>query len=257
VNTIEESVVVAMDGSDKELFPYFPYILQDVWEMGTDPETITELIKKHSSDYANATILDLGCGKGAVSVQVSKSIGCKCYGIDAVPEYIEYAQHKAREFNVEHLCVFETGDIREKVKELCGFDIIILGAIGPVFGDYYTTLTTLSSCLYEHGIFIIDDGYITEHSDFSHPLIMKFGTIIQQIELAGMKLMEDKVLPKDKVKNVNDDIFGNLQRRCNELIEKFPEKSRLFKDYLKKQEVEQDVLENKIVCSTMVIKRKK
>lgn len=32
--TIEESVVQAMDGTDAELFPFLPYILQDLWEIG-------------------------------------------------------------------------------------------------------------------------------------------------------------------------------------------------------------------------------
>lgn len=40
MKTIEESVVTAMDGPDKELFPFIPYILQDLWEIGADPEVI-------------------------------------------------------------------------------------------------------------------------------------------------------------------------------------------------------------------------
>ncbi len=65
LNTIEESVVIAMDGSDIELFPFLPYILQDVWEIGADPEAIKKLIKKHCNNLAELKVLDLGCGKGA------------------------------------------------------------------------------------------------------------------------------------------------------------------------------------------------
>ena len=141
---IEESVVIAMDGSDQKLFPYLPYILQDLWEIGADPEIIIGLIKKYFDNYTDLKILDLGCGKGAVSIKISKTLGCKCYGIDAVPEFIKYAQYKADEFQVSHLCKFEPGDIRKKIEKLTDYDIIILGAIGPVFGDYYKTLSTLS-----------------------------------------------------------------------------------------------------------------
>ncbi|CEA15813.1 hypothetical protein ING2E5B_1060 [Fermentimonas caenicola] len=52
-----------------------------------------------------------------------------------------------KEYRLSHLCSFETGDIRKKIKELNNFDIIILGAIGQVFGDYFTTLTILDRCL--------------------------------------------------------------------------------------------------------------
>lgn len=256
MKTIEESVVTAMDGSDKELFPYLPYILQDLWEIGADPEAIIRLISKHASSHADLHVLDLGCGKGAVSVKVSKSLGCKCHGIDAIPEFIEYARQKADEFQVAHLCRFETGDIRARVIDLSGYDIIILGAIGPVFGDYYSTLTTLSKCMNENGIFIIDDGYIENDSDYRHPLILKQATLLQQIDNAGMQLIDDDTIQQADIKDSDNQIFENLKKRCDELIEKYPDKQKLFLDYIKKQEEENDVLENKAICSTMIIKRK-
>jgi ubiquinone/menaquinone biosynthesis C-methylase UbiE len=94
MKTITESVVTAMDGTNKELYPYLPYIFQDIWEIGADPDVIIKLIKKHSTNCTNLEVLDLCCGKGAVSIKISKSLGCKCYGIDAVPEFISFAQKK-------------------------------------------------------------------------------------------------------------------------------------------------------------------
>jgi len=256
MKTIEESVVTAMDGSDKELFSYFPYILQDLWKIGADPDVIIRLISNQFTICNNLKVLDLGCGKGAVSIKIAKKIGCHCYGIDAIPEFIDYAQEKAIEYKVEHLCEFEIGDIREKVKSISTYDIIILGAIGPAFGDYYTTLTTLSKCFNDNGIFIIDDGYIENNSNYHHPLIQKLETIIQQIDSAQMQLIENDVIQKENIKDSGDYIFEKLKKRCYELIDKYPDKKRLFLDYVKKQEEENDILENKVICSTMVIKKK-
>ena len=153
------------------------------------------------------------------------------------------------------MCIFEVGDIREKIKDFSGYDIIILGAIGPVFGDYYTTLTTLSNCLSKNGFFIIDDGYIDDNSSFTHPLIFKKSIILQQIALAGMVLAENDIMKSEEIKESDDYIFENLKKRCYELIERHPDKKNLFLDYIKKQEYENDVLENKIIGTTMVIKK--
>lgn len=256
MKTLEESVVTAMDGSDTELFPYLPYILQDLWEIGSDPETIIKLIKKHCHHPAELKVLDLGCGKGAVSVKVSHAFGCTCHGIDAVPEFVEFARQKASEFKVNHLCTFETGDIREKIKDLSAYDVIILGAIGPVFGDYCSTFSTLAHCIHENGIFIMDDGYIHDDSEFNHPLMYKKTDLLQQLKKAGMQLVEDHIMDREDIKDTDDYIFDNLKKRCHELIEKFPDKQALFLDYIKKQEIENDVLENSVIGTTMVIKKK-
>jgi cyclopropane fatty-acyl-phospholipid synthase-like methyltransferase len=256
MKSIEESVVVAMDGSDKELFPFLPYILQDIWEIGADPNAIIKLIRKYCNTITELKVLDLGCGKGAVSVKVSQTLGCTCYGIDAIPEFVEFAQHKASEYKVNHLCIFEIGDIREKVKDISGFDVVILGAIGPVFGDYFSTLSTLAKCINENGIFIVDDAYINDNSDFSHPLMFKESDILQQIEKAGMELVENDIMERDDIVDSDDYIFDNLNKRCQELIEKYPDKQNLFLDYIRNQEIENYVLENKVVGSTLVIKKK-
>jgi SAM-dependent methyltransferase len=255
MKTIEESFVVAMDGSDKELFPFLPYILQDVWKIGADPDTIIKLIRKYCNNIADLKLLDLGCGKGAVSVKAAKELGCVCYGIDAIPEFIEFARQKAIEFKVNHLCEFETGDIREKVNEFSDYDVVILGAIGPVFGDYFSTLSRLEKCINGNGIFIIDDGYLNDDCDLNHPLVYKKTDILQQIEKAGMHLVEDDIMDRNDIKDFDDYIFDNLKNRCFELIEKFPDKQNLFLDYIKRQEVENDLLENDIIGTTMVIKK--
>ncbi len=257
MKSVEESVVTAMDGSDKELFPYLPYILQDIWEIGTDPDTVIGIIRANYRDHTALHVLDLGCGKGAVSVKVAAALGCKCHGIDAVPEFIEYANQKAIEYKVAHLCTFETGDIRKKIQHLSGYDVVMLGAIGPVFGDYHATLTSLADCLKEQGIFIIDDAYIEDDSSYSHPLIYRKSTMLQHINQAGMELIEDHRFDREQIKDSDEFIYHNLKKRCDELIQKHPGKAQLFRNYVKKQEAEMDVLLNKVVATTMVIRRKR
>lgn len=256
MKSVEESVVAAMDGIDEEIFPYLPYILQDLWEIGSSPEAIISLVKKHKDNYSELKVLDLGCGKGAVSIKMAHELNCKCIGIDAVKEFIDEANKKAKEYNVASLCKFITGDIRIKVKECSDFDIIILGAIGPVFGDYYDTLSTIEKSLHNDGLIIIDDCYFEDDSNYIHPSIHKKEQILKQISDAEMYLIDEVILPDDEIKQSNGFIFENLKKRCNELVEKYPDKKRLFLNYMKQQEEENDVLDTKAVCPTMVIKKK-
>lgn len=253
--SLEECVVAAMDGTDKELFPFLPYILQDTWEIGADPEIIISLIQKHTSNFSDLNVLDLGCGKGVVSVLLSSKLKCSCHGIDAVPEFVDEANKKAKEYSVNNLCKFEVDDIRIKIKTLQRYDVIILGAIGPVLGNYFSTLTALANNINPDGIIVIDDGYIENDSSYSYPLILKQNELHRQIEAAGMKLVDEVIIGKNEIRYADDQIFSSLKKRCLELMDMHPEKHDLFNAYIKKQEEENDVLANKIICSTMVIKR--
>jgi len=251
--TLTDSILAAMDGTDREIISYLPYILQDSWELGSDPATIVQLIQKHRPNLRELKVLDLGCGKGAVSVRIAQKLGATCLGIDAIPEFIEEATRRSHEFQVARCCSFEAGDIRERVKTLAGFDVIILGSIGPVFGDYHMTLMSLKNCLADHGLIIIDDGYIRDDSDFSHPQLQKRSEICHQIESARMQLLDELISAKDYIKDSDDYFFKIVRKRCAELSRQHPEKRELFENYVRNQVKENDVLENKIVCSAMVI----
>lgn len=251
MKTIEESIATAMDfNEDVTIIPFLPYILQDFWELGTPPEIVIHFIQKYCKNYSTLHVLDLGCGKGAVSVKLAAALKCSCYGIDGIPEFIATSKEKAREYGVETLCKFEVGDIREKIKVLDKYDVIILGAIGQVFGDYYVTLSTLSKHLTPEGIIIIDDAYIDDSSTFQHPALLQHSELLKQIGQAEMKLIDENIGgPSDSAKQ-----FENIQRRCKELIAKYPDKASLFEKYIQTQADEYDALDNEIVGSVMIVK---
>jgi len=257
MRTLEESIAFAMDSNQEtEIIPFLPYILQDFWELGTPPEMVINLIQKNCKNYSNLNVLDLGCGKGATSVKLLAALKCNCYGIDGIAEFIETAKEKAKEYGVETLCRFEVGDIREKIEELDKFDVIILGATGPIYDDYYIALTTLSKHLTDEGIIIIEEAYTDDTSTFSHPFIFSLKELLKQFEQAEMTIIDEIV---DKYSEFADSAkeMENIAIRCNELKIKYPEKSSLFEKYMQNQATAYDVLENKGDGSIMVVKRAK
>jgi len=255
MKSLEESVVTTMDGTDKEIFPYLSYILQDFWEIGSSASDMIALIEKHSTDYSKLKMLDLGCGKGAVSVKIAEKLRSECWGIDGIADFIEYANNKAIEYNVDLLCHFEQADIREKIKELPMFDVVILGAVGQVFGSYYDTLTALRKCLKKGGLILIDDAYIEDSSSFTHPVIIRRSEQLAQIDRAGMKVIDELFAGREETET-HEQEFDYVRLRCNELIEKYPENKSLFEGYIQAQNEEYEVLDTEVVCLTMAIKEK-
>lgn len=254
MKSLEESVVAAMDGINADIFPYIPYILQDFWEIGTSPEEVATLLKNQKSDYVRSNVLDLGCGKGAVSIELAGKFRCRCLGIDAVTEFIDQANRMAKEYEVDSLCEFKVADIRKEIANLGKYDIIILGAIGQVYGNYYETLTTLLPHLADGGIIIIDDAYIENAVDVVHHSVLKKEEMLHQIAKAGMVLC-DEIRADDQVFEKYEEELELLVQRCEELKSKYPEKASLFQDYIDNQRKEYTTMESDIVCSVMLLKR--
>jgi len=253
--TLDECVAQAMDGEGPEIVPYLPYILQDAWELGTLPGTVIDLVRRHTTDGERLRVLDLGCGKGAVSVRLARDLGCRCLGIDAIGEFIGTAREKASAFRLRRRCRFETGDIRERIHALGRFDVIVLGAIGPVFGDHRATLDILSPHLCPGGLIVVDDGYLEDDSPHHHPLVARRGELLRQIAAAGMQLVEEVVVARDEIEDMDRAMFRGLEKRCRELIGQHPDKRDLFAGYIRRQAEENDWLEQKIVCAVLAIRK--
>jgi len=253
---LTESVARAMDGSDSRIVPFLPYILQDTWELGTDPETVIDLVRRHTRDHPGLRVADLGCGKGAISVRLAGTFGCRSLGIDGIREFVDCAEAKALEAGVSHLCLFEVADIRERIEALGRFDVIVLGAIGPVFGDYRATLATLAPHMREGGLIVVDDGFFPDDSGSIHPQVLKRGEAMSQIAAAGMRLVEEVPVGGEAIKSQNETIFRDLRKRCLELIQRFPERKALFEDYVRRQVEENEFLEGEVECAVLAVKRR-
>jgi SAM-dependent methyltransferase len=252
---IKRSVVNSLDGVEIELFSYLPYILQDIWEIGADASIMLTLITE-SIENRNLRILDLGCGKGAVSIRLAKELRCKVKGIDAMPEFIDVAQKYAEKYQVNDLCEFEVGDIRIKIKELEGFDVVILGAIGPILGNLYESLYKLTNTLNSQGYVLLDDGYIEDGSSVAYDRCLRKSEFYNQILSAGFEVVREVVFDRSTLEDSDNSIYTSIKKRIYELILQYPEKKDLFSGYLKSQEYENYMLENEIVCGTWLLKLK-
>ena len=199
MDQMHRDVADAMGSDDIEIINFLPYLLKDLWEMGTSSDAVIRLLKSHViSDNKIKKILDLGCGKGAVLIRIAQEFGFKIYGVDAVQGFIDEAIEGALKHKVENLCHFEVGDLKEVLKNSQGYDVVILGAVGSVLGNTEETINKLKKCLKPGGYIIIDDSYIEDDVDFVSDDYHKRSDIIRQIERSGVILVDEVVTEGDE-----------------------------------------------------------
>lgn len=256
LKSLTSSIVESLDGSsNQEIYPFLPYLLQDLDEIGTDPRMAAAMIEKHAN-HGRLSILDLGCGKGAVSVHLAKTLGCHITGIDGLPEFIESAGKLAAENNVSHLCRFIHADIREEIKNCRDFDVVILGAIGPVFGFMAQTLQAIAPALRPGGYVFIDDGFKEDDTLPDYDRVLSRSAFYQQIAEQGFVVLEELIIPPHQLHGSNREIQDMIVKRAYELIVQHPEKEKILLNYVQAQEDEIDTMENHLKVGMWLLQQK-
>jgi ubiquinone/menaquinone biosynthesis C-methylase UbiE len=248
----EGRLAKSLSAETTELIPFLPYLLQDLWELGSSPSDIEALIRKHVASPEQLSILDLACGKGAVSVHLAKAFGCRVKGIDLMPQFIIYASQKAEVFEVRDLCEFVIGDINEAVCSEQGFDVVILGAAGNVLGDQVQTIDKLKQTVKDDGYILIDDACSREGKGGESPSYDEWLEIFKQGEV---KLLEGKLVNEAELIKLNELQQAFIRRRAAELKLQHPHKTAIFDGYVASQQAECDELENDIFAVTWLLQK--
>ncbi len=253
----EEKLACSLTAETTDLLPFLPYLLQDLWELGSNPRDMIKLIKKHLPIGEETKILDLACGKGAVSVKIAESLGVNVYGFDLMEDFIAYAKQKAKQLQVDSLCHFSCGDANEVVKTENNYDCVIFGAAGNVLGYPQETLNKLIKTVKPKGYIIIDEAYLPDDLTNEEIKYKNYDYLTHQQWLclfkdAGLQLVEE--LPNLEEYDFDADNKA-IAARAGELIAKYPEKRGIFEGYIQSQLNECDDLDNTITAVTWILQR--
>ena len=261
-NETKEALACSLTAETTVLLPFLPYLLQDFWELGSDPEVMIRLIKKYVSLSPQTRVLDLACGKGAVSVKVAERLQIKVKGIDILPEFIEFAKQKAKEHHVADNCEFIVGDINEAVITEKDYDVVIFGAAGTVLGPPAEMLRKLKSVIKPGGYLLIDEGYLPDNVGQSDVKCNSYVLLTGKqwaalFKDAGLNLVETATDKDAGIPASGDSERGMafITARANELIARHPNKKDIFEGYVCGQRNEYDDIENTLNCVTWILRK--
>jgi len=251
-NDIDESVSRTLDGN-KKILPYLPELLQDLWSMGSPPERFLMLLEPLHLPPGKTKALDLGCGKGAVSINLARHLGYRVVGVDGCKEFLEVARTKAVEFGVELLCEFVSGDIRDFVKHARGFDVVILASLGDVLGGPRDTIGRLRECVRAGSYIMIDDGFRKGREKYHH--FKPHDETLSELLSFGDELVKEVINSDEEVRRINESYCRDIQKRALFLMKQKPSLRRLLEDYLRTQETECELMNRHFRGATWFIRR--
>ncbi len=255
MDNFEKNFLETLDCFEPELKQFIPYLLQDLWEIGSSSEKILAVIAKNKLHENHLRVLDIGCGKGAITIPIAKELSAEVFGIDAMPEFIEDAKTKAKEFGVEKLCSFINGDAAKLINDMKDFNLALLASVGPVLGNVSQTLSNLEKCLTAGGYVILDDCYLPDNAVSDYTRCLRETEFFKQINESNFSIIEKATQSPDDTAETDDFIYRKIEMRVDELSEKYPAQKNIFENYLAAQKKENYSLENELQCVTVLLRK--
>lgn len=245
--SIEEKLARSLTADDTSIIPYLPYLLQDLWELGSSADDIFYLLEKNHLTSQLNKVLDLGCGKGAVAIPLAEKLDCCVKGIDLIPDFIKEAEEIAQARQLSANCEFIEGDINQAVRVERNYDCVIFGAVGDVMGDYSATLEKLKSTVAAGGLIFWDDAFVATEAG-NHNLRMAYEYLTQAqwqalFQQNHVQVIDSLVYESYEEADYLED-YHRIAKRADELSTRFPNKKAMFEQYKRNQLAEYQDLED-------------
>jgi 2-polyprenyl-3-methyl-5-hydroxy-6-metoxy-1,4-benzoquinol methylase len=250
---LAEALEVAPD-----IVPYLSELLADIWALGSWPEEIVELLRSLEPPTQSTEVLDLGCGKGAVTLPIAKELGFHVRGIDLFPPFIQEATERAKKLRIADLCRYEVSDMRDAFKEGGVYDVVIFASIGGVLGDYTECVGQLRTASRSGGYMVIDDGFLAHESRLNQPGYQHYRPheeTIQQLTSHGDTLIREKIIPVAKLKAYNQNNTELIRMRAHQLARRHPEMAKSFEQYIRWEVAESNLLETETIPAIWLLQR--
>lgn len=243
----------SLDLTDQQMEEYIPFVLQDLWELGSVPDYIHQLIDKNVDSRKINTIMDLGCGKGAVLIYLANRFDFRGLGIDIVPEFIDSANRHAIENSVDNRLDFIAGNLLNYIDRKEKFDIVIYGYDSGILGDVYESVLRLRDSITDSGYLIFEIAFTSDHKDKIEGIPTE-NELTEQLVKTNFRIIDKIFWDIDMIKTINKKNNHYIKNRIEELKVKYPAKTEIFERYMKNQIEECNLLENDLICSTWILR---
>jgi cyclopropane fatty-acyl-phospholipid synthase-like methyltransferase len=234
-SNLDEQIADALE-CEVELLRYMPELLEDLTTLGSDSELVVRLLRD-AGVGATGKVLDLGCGKGAVSIAVARALGATVLGVDGFEPFVERATAAARAGGVETRCCFRAQDLRDVVSSERGYDAVLLLSVGRPFGTLADTVGAVRACARPGGLLVINDAFLADagaktgtYEDYGD-----HDTTIAELTAHGDTLVaEDVPSLEDEGRELADQLAA-IQRRAQRLVQEHPDDAAAIRAFVERQ----------------------
>lgn len=157
----QRSQVARSMGADLSLFPVLSRLFHQIPALGCRPFATARALSTLSLK-PTSFVIDVACGKGAVSLRLAQRTGCQVFGFDACAAFINQARERALALALNGQCHFEV-QMYQQLKLRPKYDVAVMIGLLPA-----QLAAPLIRQLVPPGGFYVVDDCIRIHAETRH-----------------------------------------------------------------------------------------
>ncbi len=230
---LKAEVARSMD-ADVALLAVIDDVLSELEELVASAEEIVELLRPAALPRGSHAI-DLGCGKGIVSLALAEQLGLRVTGIDGLPAFVADARRRAAASALGERCSFQLGDLRDALCPQTPYDVALLLGCGNVLGGPAEAVATLRACVRPGGYIVLGDVFLAD--DAVQPIAgfecyADHATTLRMLVSSGDELVAECVTPPDETDDYNRENAVAIRRKIARIESDRPDLREPFQRYL-------------------------
>lgn len=251
----DEMIAYALE-TTPALLPYIPELLAGLEELGSDAELITRVLRDLHLP-ASTSVVDLGCGKGAVAVEIAEKLDFRVLGIELFEPFVTSCNELAKTHGVSDRCRFVHGDILKLAGKVEPADVAVLAALGDVLGRLDDTIAVIRRYVKPGGYMVISDAFVRAGGSTRFPGFEQYAEhdeTIARLSACGDRLVREGVEAEDDDR-ADEDESEVVAARAKAVAAKHPEIAAEVLRFAESQSAENDYINTNLIGAVWVLSR--
>ncbi|MDZ7318156.1 MAG: class I SAM-dependent methyltransferase [candidate division KSB1 bacterium] len=215
-----------------EMAPFLPELMTDLNTLGVPAYAIVQLLRSLRLTPEFTRVLDLGCGKGVVACAVAEALNFSVLGVDALPVSIAAASRLAAARGLSNICSFRCEDIRTTVANVDDYDVVMLLAVGSIWGSLEKTVAAIRHCLRPGGYMLIADAFWATERDIADVSYADHRHTLGQLTAYGDILLEEVLLSPAQMIDLSPGTIRLITQRAEKLAQLHPENANQLTQFV-------------------------
>ena len=252
-----EELASTMDAS-AALLPWLPELFAGLEDLGVRASDVVALVSAVDLPEST-TVLDLGCGKGSALIALAQGYGISGRGVDGLEPFLVHARARASDLSLGDRLGFECQDVRRHVPDRGAYDLVMMLALGPVFGDARQTIERLRMWTRPGGYMLIDEAYLPSElaSDDVHwELGLSVDELVLDLTAHGDEVVAELVYDTPEYRAWCGEMSAKIQVRAVALAERIPELAQELTDFAQRQSEETQAADSPFIGSLFLLRRR-